>query len=74
MKIIVTGCITYHYLVKVATSKGAELSFMSWITIFRSSRGYYCGNIRISWKYPRCVDIIRILWIYPRYVEIICIS
>ena len=30
--------------------------------------------IRISWKYPRSVDIIRILCIYPYVVEIIYIS
>ena len=33
---------------------------MSYITLFSSDRGYYRGNIRILWKYPRSVDIIRI--------------
>ena len=39
--------------------------------LFHSSRGYYHGNIRILWKYPRSVDIIRILWKYPHSVDII---
>ena len=60
---------------------------MSYINLFHSGRGYYHGNIRISWKYPRSVDIIRILsiylysvdiirilWIYLRSVDIIHIS
>ena len=41
---------------------------MSYIKIFNSGHGYYRGNIRISWKYPRPVDIIRILWIYQHYI------
>ena len=41
------------------TSKGEELSYKLYCAIF-SGRGYYRGNIRISWKYPYSVDIIRI--------------
>ena len=44
---------------------------MSYITLFHSNRGYYCGNIRILWIYPRSVDIIRISWIYLHSVDII---
>ena len=46
---------------------------MSYITPFNSARGYYRENIRISWKYPRYMDIIRILsniyvsWILPAF-------
>ena len=43
---------------------------MSYIALFNSGRGYYCGNIRILWKYPRSMDIIRISCIYPYFVEI----
>ena len=39
--------------------------------LFHYGRRYYRGNIRISWKYPRSMDIIRISCIYPYYVEII---
>ena len=39
--------------------------------LFHSGHGYYFGNIRILWKYPRSVDIIRISWKYPRPVDII---
>ena len=44
---------------------------MIYITLYHSVCGYYCGNIRISWKYPRSVDIIPILSKYPRSVDII---
>ena len=46
---------------------------MSYTTLFHSHCRYYCGNIRILWKYPRSMDIICILWKYPRSVDIICI-
>ena len=60
---------------------------VSYITLFHSGRGYYLGNIRISYKYPHSGDIIRILrkyqcsmdiiyilWIYLHSVDIISIS
>ena len=47
---------------------------MSWITLFHSGCEYYLGNIRISWKYPRSVDIIRISRKYSGSVDIIQIS
>ena len=56
---------------------------MSYIMVFHYDHLYYCGNIRISWKYscsvdiirisqkyPRSVNIIRILWIYPHSMDI----
>ena len=49
-------------------------TFMSYIVLFCSGYGYYRGNIRILWKYPRPMDIIRILWIHLYSVHIICIS
>ena len=47
---------------------------MSQINLFHSGRGYYRGNIHISWKYPQNVDIICILLKYQRSVDIIRIS
>ena len=47
---------------------------MSYIKLFNYGRGYYRGNIRISWKHPRSMDIIHILCICPYIVEIIRIS
>ena len=46
---------------------------MSEITLFCSSRVYYCGNIHISLKYPCSVGIILISQKYQHYVDIICI-
>ena len=47
---------------------------MSQIELFGSGRGYYCGNIRILWKYPRSVDIICILRKYACSVHIFRVS
>ena len=44
---------------------------ISWITLFCTGRGNYCGNIRILWKYPHSVDIISMSWKYPHSVDII---
>ena len=43
------------------------------ITLFHSGRGYYRGNIRISCKYPRSVDIICTSRKYQHSVDIIFI-
>ena len=48
--------------------------FMIYIKLFHSGHGYYFRDIRISWKYPRSVDIIRIACIYLNSVDIIRIS
>ena len=47
---------------------------MSYIKLFHSGRGYYCGNMSISCKYLRSVGTIRISRKYQRSVDIICIS
>ena len=47
---------------------------MSYIMLFCSGQGYYRGNIRLLWKYPRSMDMIRISWIHLNSVDIIRIS
>ena len=37
--------------------------------LLNSGRGYYRGNIFISWKYPRSVDIIRFPWMLSAFCE-----
>ena len=44
---------------------------MNLITLFHSGRGYYRGNIRISWKFPCSVDIICTSRKYQHSVDII---
>ena len=60
------GGISDYYLSEILQQVRVRDKVMSWIRIFHSGCRYYCGNIRISWKYPRSVDIIRILRKYPR--------
>ena len=63
--LVCAGC---HEMIQVA-----ELSYdLDYVILFWSwMLSTFHGNIIISWKYPRSVDILRILWMYLYSVDIL---